>query len=135
MKAIFTNKTDVRLGFEVECVVCGTSVTNPHSFNRRHTSVFPEFKKSIIGLKSDINIGYDGSINCRNMDTPVELQTPPLPPKDAMKLLEDVFTIVNKFGLTNKSCGFHVNISSAHKSKMRNFNPLPFLSSRLWSEI
>ena len=54
---------------------------------------------------------------------------------DAMKLLENVFSIVNKFGHTNKSCGFHVNISSAHRTKMMDFNPIPFLHSKLWDEI
>jgi hypothetical protein len=134
MKVNFTNKSDIRLGFEIECVVVGT-YTRDGFGNHKKTNKFLQFKKEIQALKRDVQIGYDGSIRCSDYETPVELRTPPLAPKDAMTLLADVFAIVNKLGYTNNSCGFHVNISSAHKTKMRNFNPIPFLSSKLWDEI
>ena len=132
MKVNFTNKSDVRLGFEVECII----TTNKNfDGDARKTVKWNEFKKAIRALERDVQIGYDGSIECNWKDAPVELRTPPLAPKDAMTLLADVFDIVNEFGHTNSSCGFHVNISSSHKAKMKNFNPIPFLSSKLWSEI
>ncbi len=134
MKVNFTNKSDVRLGFEIECIVKGTSRRDVFG-NYKATSVWKEFREAIKSLKHPVQVGEDGSINCSYLDRAVELRTPPLSPKDAMMLLSNVFDIVNKFGYTNNSCGFHVNISSAHKSKMRDFNPLPFLSSKLWDEI
>jgi len=133
MKVKFTNN-DIRLGFEIECVVLDTKARDAFGY-AKPTGKWNTFKKAIYDLKSRVGISDDGSINCRSIDTSVELRTPPLPPKDAMKLLENIFNIVNKYGLTNNSCGFHVNISSAHKMKMRRFNPIPFLSSKLWNEI
>ena len=101
----------------------------------RNIELWNNFNKEIKNLKQNVQVGYDGSINCSSFEAAVELRTPPLPPKDAVILLSCVFAIVNSFGYTNSSCGFHVNISSAHKKKMRNFNPIPFLSSKLWNEI
>ena len=137
MKVNFTNKSDIRLGFEIECVISGTYKRDRDAWGNRVKNMvaWNTFKKAIENLKRGVQIGYDGSINCSDYETPVELRTPPLAPKAAMTLLADVFNIVNKFGYTNASCGFHVNISSAHKTKMRNFNPIPFLSSKLWDEI
>ena len=137
MKVTFTNKSDIRLGFEIECVVLNTQTAyNYNGYNSyTGTEVWNKFRKAIFDLKSGVIIGDDGSIDCRSFDKAVELRTPPLPPRDALKLLENIFTIVNKYGTTNKSCGFHVNISSAHKTKMKRFNPIPFLSSKLWNEI
>ena len=130
MKKInWTNKTDVRLGFEIECIIYGGQTYRKFCEVMRET-----FNK----LKCRVEIGSDGSINLQDiagLPRPVELRTPPLPPKKAMEVLKACFDIVNRFGLTNASCGLHVNISSAHRSKMRNFNPLPFLSSKLWDEI
>jgi len=134
-KTIFTNKTDVRLGFEIECVILNTKTRIGYWGPSKGTIAWSKFRSAIYDLKRGVMIGFDGSINCRSVDSPVELRTPPLPPKDAMNLLINIFDIVNKFGLTNKSCGFHVNISSAHKKKMIDFNPVPFLSSKLWNEI
>jgi hypothetical protein len=122
MKAIFTNDTDIRLGFEVEC--------------RIRSSKFTQFCKEIYGLKKKIIIGEDGSITgCGYSYHSTEIRTAPLPPKESMEVLKTVFNIVNKYGNTNTSCGLHVNISSADKTKMKNFNPLPFISSKLWNQI
>jgi hypothetical protein len=121
-KIIWTNNTDVRLGFEVECIV-------------RHGSFHTQFNEAMRPLRSKLSIGSDGSIQCGNYEHPLEIRTKPLPPKEALELLKTIFDNVNKFGFTNASCGLHVNISSARRAKMRNFNPLPFLSSSLWNEI
>jgi hypothetical protein len=130
MKKInWTNNTDIRLGFEVECIIRGG-----YHYRKFCEAIRETFNK----LKCHIEIGSDGSINCEGLASdsrPVEIRTSPLPPKKSMEVLKAVFDIVNKYGLTNASCGLHVNISSAHRSKMRNFNPLPFLSSKLWDEI
>lgn len=120
-KIIWTNNTDVRLGFEVECII------------RRGD--YPRFRDAVRSMRSKFSVGSDGSINTNGADYPVEIRTRPFPPKEALELLKSIFDIVNKFGMTNASCGLHVNISSAHRTKMRNFNPLPFLSSSLWNEI
>ena len=139
-KVNFSNKSDIRLGFEIECVIKDTAVRrnlhdNPSWSFWKKTNKLTQFKNELKELAHPVIYGYDGSIECDDNDTAAELRTPPLPPKDAMLLLKQVFDIVNKYGYTNSSCGFHVNISSAHKSKMRDFNPLPFLSSKLWNEI
>ena len=131
---VFTNKTDIRLGFEVECVISGVKGDR----NVERNPNFGKFQREIYALKKGVTIGDDGSINTYGYGSctrSAEIRTRPLPPKDAMEVLKAVFDIVNKYGLTNASCGLHVNISSAHKTKMRNFNPLPFLSSRLWDQI
>ena len=141
MKKInWTDKTDIRLGFEVECVIRGGSE-------------WRKFCDAVRPLRRVLSTGSDGSINTRgvpgggqrdiygnyngngNYPRGVEIRTVPLPTKSAMELLEKVFVIVNKYGITNASCGFHVNISSAKKAKMRDFNPLPFLSCKLWNQI
>jgi hypothetical protein len=143
MKKInWTDNTDIRLGFEIECVIRGGSE-------------WRKFCDAIRPLRRVLSTGSDGSINTRgvpggrtyrdiyggysdggrNSPRGVEIRTVPLPTKSAMELLEKVFAIVNKYGITNASCGFHVNISSAKKAKMRDFNPLPFLSCKLWNQI
>ena len=126
MKKInWTNNTDVRLGFEVECVL--------------RYRCYKTFCKRVHALHPKMQLGQDWSINtvgCENDEgRTCEVKTPPLPPKDAMNLLKQLFDLVNAYGLTNASCGFHVNISSTKKSRMKEFNPMPFLSSKLWSEI
>ena len=127
-KLIFTNKSDVRLGFEIECLIRGSEDSYSLSYQN-----YNNFKNAIRALKKNVQLGYDGSIVGRG--TPVEIRTMPLPPKDSIILLKELFDIVNKYGITNRSCGFHVNISSVRKTKMKNFNPIPFLSSKLWNEI
>lgn len=127
MKKInWTNDTDVRLGFEVECVL-------------RNYKCYRNFRRKVSALHPKMRMGQDWSVNtvgCCGFDARTcEVKTPPLTPKDAMNLLKQLFDLVNIYGLTNTSCGFHVNISSAKKSRMLNFNPMPFLSSRLWDEI
>lgn len=129
-KTNWTNNTDIRLGFEVECVIRRDGYRN--------------FCRSVHALHPRMSIGQDWSIRTYGCGfggpygdgaRTAEVQTPPLPSKDAMILLKKLFDLVNKHGATNASCGFHVNISSANKSKMKRFNPLPFLSSKLWNEI
>lgn len=131
----FTNDTDIRLGFEIECIIknayvstnCGGTQTGP---------IWRQFKRAIYNLKCGINIGDDRSIHVDCADAcSVELRTKPMAPQDAMTTLHKIFELVNKFGYTNKSCGLHVNISSTSKRKMKNFNPISFLSSNLWSQI
>lgn len=140
-KSSFTN-SDIRLGFEVECVIT-KAFAKPRSrwiFSNEpvapvFTETFRQFQAEVRALPHLVRITEDSSINCGDFDKPVEMKTIPLPPKDAMILLEKVLEIVNKYGHTNTSCGFHVNLSSKNKSKMRKFNPIPFLSSPLWDEI
>ena len=124
MKVNFTNKSDIRLGYEIECCIR----------NSDNMIINHNFRKKILNLK--VQIGNDDSIRPERVsDISVELRTPPLPPKDSIVLLEKVFNIVNEYGYTNKSCGFHVNISSKQKTKMKKFNPFPFISSRIWNDI
>ena len=126
MKKInWTNNTDVRLGFEVECVLHRRCY---RTFCRRARALHPKMRLGQDWSINTFGCGIEGGYTC-------EVKTPPLPPKDAMNLLKQLFDLVNAYGLTNASCGFHVNISSAKKSRMKNFNPLPFLSSKLWIEI
>lgn len=121
MKHIFPNKSDIRLGFEVECCIRAQGIT--------------KFYRAIRELNMGVTTGSDGSINTTMNCRPVEIRTKPLPPGAAMECLNKVFDIVNQYGMTNPSCGLHVNISSVKKTKMRAFNPLPFLSSKIWNQI
>ena len=123
MKKIeFTNETDVRLGFEVECVI------------RSRRRLIRKLRE----IQRGITVGHDGSINTHGFNdnhTTAEIRTKPEPPKDAIETLGKIFDIVNECGGTNASCGLHVNISSTSRRKMKNFNPLVFASTNLWSEI
>ena len=50
----------------------------------------------------------------------VEFKTPPLPEKEAFQKAFNIFEELNKIGFfTNKSCGFHVNISEKNLFKHR----------------
>lgn len=141
----FTNKSDIRWGFEVECVIpngyrtprrrWGFSNADNSSLNPPFSAAGTEFNKAIKALSNQIRIGKDSSIKCNEYDRPVEIKTPPLPPLDAMILLEKILIIVNKYGYTNNSCGFHSNLSSRRKNKMKQFNPIPFLSASIWDEM
>lgn len=131
-RVFFTNDTDIRLGFEVECVIRGNRGGNWPSPN------WTKFCKEIYDLKKNVVIGDDCSINRGSFGSnarTAEVRTAPLPPKNAMRVLKAIFNCVNKYGATNSSCGLHVNISSIQREKMLRFNPLPFLSSRLWDEL
>lgn len=131
---IFTNDTDIRLGFEIECVIRSYRRNGNWGINVNWT----KFCTAIRDLKKNITIGSDCSIRTDAFGSnakAVEVRTRPLPPKDAMELLKAIFNIVNKYGSTNSSCGLHVNISSMTKTKMLNFNPIPFLSSKLWGQL
>jgi hypothetical protein len=135
-KPTFTNNSDIRLGFEIESVIKGGYGTNTFG-GLSGSKKWKQFCKKLYSIKKkSISIGYDGSIQVDSQcDKPCEIRTIPLPPKDAMEVLKSIFDVVNEFGYTNRSCGLHVNISSIKKSKMMNFNPLPFISSKLWNEI
>lgn len=131
---VFTNDTDIRLGFEVECIIRSTSNNGNWCVNTNWT----KFCQKIRDLKKGITIGNDCSLRSNGFGSnarTAEVRTKPLPPKDAMEVLKAIFDCVNKYGATNSSCGLHVNISSTETAKMLNFNPIPFISSKLWSEI
>jgi hypothetical protein len=131
---VFTNDTDIRLGFEVECIIRSTSNNGNWCVNTNWT----KFCQKIRDLKKGITIGDDCSLNRGGFGSnarTAEVRTKPLPPKDAMGVLKAIFDCVNKHGATNSSCGLHVNISSTQTNKMLSFNPIPFLSSKLWGEI
>lgn len=116
----FSDKTDIRLGFEIECFVR----------DREYSTFCNEVRAN------DTEVGDDGSINVNyTKNRSAELRTKPLPPKKAMKLLKKLFVIVDEHGGTNASCGLHVNISSAKKNKMIKFNPIPFYNSSIWDNI
>ncbi len=137
-KIIFTNNSDIRLGFELECVITSARIYNQRRGGYTRSSKWRRFCYTIHNIQKGINIGEDGSINTYNAGgfaRGVELRTLPLPPKDAMILLEKLFEVINEFGFTNNSCGLHVNISSKNKENMKKFNPLPFLHSKIWNQI
>lgn len=145
----FTDKSNIRLGFEVECVidmpllpntVNHTTYDDTHmaEYRRMNRTRLLKFRGEIFALNKKMKIGADRSINKRGFGwfaETAELKTPPLPPKSAMELLERVFEVVNKYGGTNASCGFHVNISSTKKSDMMKFNPIIFSSSAVWKQL
>lgn len=123
MKKIkFTNNSNIRLGFEIEC--CITSGN------------FSQFKREVKYVDNSIIVGNDGSIDVEDdFDRPVELRTTPLPPEKAMENLQKLFELVNEYGYTNWSCGFHVNISSKSKRDMKKFNPISFFSNPILNNI
>jgi len=125
----FTDDSDIRLGFEVECYVRGHK--------------WAEFERIIRAM--GVQIGDDGSIEPPYCDgwvtydyepyNTAELRTRPLPPRSAMSLLKEVLHSLHGRGGTNDSCGLHVNISSTNKTKMRRFRIKRFVSSRLWQQM
>jgi hypothetical protein len=130
----FSDDSSIRLGFEVECYIKAKSFGQCKSIFRR----------------MNVDVGTDGSIEPPDQIeedgndifsrvyvkfTTTELRTKPLPPKEAMSTLKTIFAIINRHGGTNDTCGLHVNISSADKKEMRNFYPVPFFASKIWSEI
>lgn len=141
-KVKFTNNSNIRLGFEIECVIDMPTLPAWHAgvdvLYQRNRKRYLTFHKEICSLHSKMLIGRDGSINVRGFCVhamTAEIKTPPLKPKDSMELLQKVFDIVNKYGGTNSSCGFHINISSKSKSEMLRFNPINFSSSKIWNQI
>lgn len=128
MKAVtpLTDNSNIRLGYEVECYV-----------KERHTGAF---EKAIKQIHKDNEIGDDGSIEPPYWEDGTdfytyEIPTAVLPPKQAIENLKAIFAVLQEWGGTNESCGFHLNISSTSKERMKRFNPIPFISSPLWNRL
>ena len=127
----FTDGTNIRLGFEVECYV-----------KSKHAKTFESL---VFAEHSGVVFDDDGSIEppwdreYENEDDggykTFELQTPVLPPGSALRLLDKIFYYLRKYGGTNESCGLHVNISSTNKKRMKRFNPLPFIVNPMWEKL
>lgn len=66
--------------------------------------------QSVYGREVDSDV--DCSIDCSSRFEPIEIKTPPLPEKKAIEKLLILLEKLNRFGfITNRTCGFHVNIS------------------------
>lgn len=125
----FTDNSNIRLGFEVECYI-----KDKHEDAFR--SEISAFNKSV-AFDNDTSIELPDSYCKWDSDAgkTFELQTPVLPPKSAMKLLSGIFNVLQKYGGTNHSCGLHLNISSTDKNRMKNFDPFRFTHSPIWMKL
>lgn len=99
-----------KIGFEIEAIS-----TQSSTHIQRHVSL----------IDSSIIAEQDGSISTiPSHPYDVEIVTAPQEPKRALRTLKQIFEFMEDKNLqTNKSCGFHVNISCANKSKMQKMNP------------
>jgi hypothetical protein len=128
MKAVtpLTDNSNIRLGYEVECYV-----------KDRHVG---DFEKAIKRIHNENIISDDGSIEPPERADytefcTYEIPTAVLPPRSAIQNLKAIFALLQEWGGTNETCGFHLNISSTDKSRMKRFNPIPFISSPLWNRL
>lgn len=114
------------LGFEVECVINEDKID------------LDVFSKKILALNPGIDIGDDGSIYANrdnNNGTGVEIRTPPLKTYAALRLLKKTFQLVNKYGYTNESTGFHINLSPISDKIYYSINPFTLVKDKLWGRM
>jgi len=130
-------KNSFKIGFEVECCI----------FKGKSNA----FLRKIKDLNKKITIGSDGSLKPNKIgeqicpldgvtkidvfDDSFELGTPPLPSEQAFILLEQIFELIKIYGYTNKSCGFHVNVSPVFHGDYKKINPFYLANKPLWKEI
>jgi hypothetical protein len=121
------NSNEFLLGFEVEFIWNADKIDQE------------DLEDLFYRIHRDIICDEDGSIepdyNDDNDECTMELQTPPLPPAQAFDVLNKVFAIVNKYGYTNDSCGFHLNFSPKSTKLFNSIDPFKFTKLSLWKTI
>lgn len=115
------------LGFEIEMVYDADEISF-ESLTRKFKSLHPKIVSS-----------HDGSINLSDSSYynagDIEIKTPPLRQSEAFKLLKEVFNMVERYGYTDDSTGFHVNISPVTNKMYYSLNPFELIKSKLWQKI
>lgn len=110
------------LGFEVECIV--------------QDKFFDTFCHKVKKLNPKIKIGEDCSIEPEEYEETCEIKTPPLPFRKSVSILRKIFALLDKYGRTNYSCGFHVNLSyKGWHDKPLKFKLKKFLNNKIWDSI
>ena len=119
------HKKHFRVGFECEFVLH----TNKMSWDT--------LSKELEKIHPDIYTDGDGSIeyNWISSQSGVEIKTPPLTPYDSLIVLHKVFSLINKVGQTNRSCGLHASFSPVSNEAYKKVNPFKILDNPLWSKI
>jgi hypothetical protein len=103
------------IGFELEFI----SVYNRDEIRALLKTHFPKYKNKI-KVEEDVTIRSNAKMPGRH-----EIITPPLPQKESMELLTDLFAFLNNNKCAaNKTTGFHVNVSFEEKSLNKWLNPL-----------
>lgn len=122
---------DIRLGFEIESLY---NKTGRKDLIRKIREINPEI---ITGNDYSLH-GWTGKMDTygnRQDDCGIEIKTPPLPKCEAIVVLDKVFSLVGKYGYTNKTCGLHLNLSTVNEEKRTKFNPFLFCVNPLWAKM
>jgi hypothetical protein len=150
-ESLLTSKK-FQLGFEVEMIYSNKRITQ-EQLKKELRQIHPNI---IAG--SDDSIRPDGRLNKEDKpkkerywdswygewrytdsygscEHAMEIKTPPLLPKQSLEVLEKVFALVNKYGYTNSSCGFHLNFSPIPERLYQALDPFAFTTDSLWSRI
>jgi hypothetical protein len=114
------DRNKFQIGFEVECAMTSPKNTLRAKLDRIHPNIV---------------IDYDYSVDNRVGEKPYELKTPPLKTDKALVVVDRVFKIVDTFGRTDSSTGFHVNISPVNVKEFDKFNPMYIAFHPLFKEI
>ena len=125
MKTNYNSK--FKIGFEIEMVFNGDNIS------------FENLTRKFQRLLPGITTGHDGSIDLHDSEFyhpgDIEIKTPPLLVEPAFKLLKKVFNLVKRYGKTNHSTGFHINISPIHNKTYHSLDPFKLIKSHLWNRI
>lgn len=117
-------KNQFLFGFEVECIFISKKITK---------TVLAQKLKAI---HNKIILADDGSITFReDGEFSAEIKTPPLKAYESFRVLKQVLSLVEQYGRTNRSCGFHVNFSPISDKLYYSINPFALTQDRLWNQI
>ncbi len=126
LPANLLDSQDFLLGFEVEMV---------YSLDKISES---ELGNKLLKIHPNIIFGYDGTINTEGRlknEQGREIKTPPLLPAESLSVLKQIFELVNQYGYTNASCGFHLNFSPIPEKLYQALDPFKFTINDLWTKI
>lgn len=114
-------------GFEIEACIFNQDRQNANEFCRA--------VRRLNGKHGQIHIGTDRSIKPLRGDWTCESRTPVMRVNASLGLLQRLFDLVAEYGYTNKSCGFHANLSPVNAKEVDLINPFWLAEQSLWAEI
>ena len=110
------------IGYEFECL----SLFEDDDIKNSIKKIFGKSVAKKFIITTDSTIKRDRSTKSEDGWSAWEIITPPLPNDEAIDVLSKMQDYLIESGVaTNKSCGFHVNISS---KKMRTFDPMTLIA-------
>ncbi len=128
------------IGFEVEMIFDANKIS-PNKLKEALTKIHNRITWENDGSidpdgRMDDNYDYDDENYDDYADEKtLEIQTPPLYPHQSFNVLKEVFALVKKYGYTNETCGFHLNISPTNEKLYKSLNPFKFTLNNLWEKI